>query len=659
LVFAASHANYPQQPPYARVVELFVPAFGWGVIYLYFGLIPTILGHFVYDLSLLSLPLFASAAPGVWWDRIAVILAALVPLAVVLRARFRLGGRAALPAWATNGAWSPPDRQAEPPPPASPQPVSERAGPAATHPPARRGRGYLATALGVAGALIWAAGLSREPTTPRLGSTRTRAITVARTALAGRPAGPDRTWRPLAGVSSSQGDAHRYVWQTAGESSYDRLLGSYLARPEWRIRFVDFTASPEERVEEFRVHVTSDGTAREVEHVVPEGRPGPSLPEDSARALATGALISLYGVRPGRLKEVGAEETARPARTDWTFTFADSSALPGSEAEARLSVRIAGDEIVGTRRYVHVPEEWARERRHRRLRTMLITGGLGFVVFGVFGVAGVLALIAWGRRALALRPTWTVSGVLFGVLVVTGLNEWPAATAQFTTAQLWGIQAGAVAIGLALLAVIASGAIGLVSGLGHSWLPPAVRSSGPVWPGAALGAGFLGVTAALAAWTPGVLPRWPDYSGAAALLPWLSAALNPLIAYSGLTALLLFLAAAGRRTSARRFMHATVQAATLVVAMLMMPTELRDIPVIWLGAAVVLSIALEGVLRIGRSRPALVPGFAAALSVGSQLEIAVRDPFPGSTAGAILAVVLLVAYAWRWARALSPARAAQ
>ena len=49
LVFGAGHANYPTQPSYARVVELFLPAVFWGVLYLAYGLIPVIVLHVTFD----------------------------------------------------------------------------------------------------------------------------------------------------------------------------------------------------------------------------------------------------------------------------------------------------------------------------------------------------------------------------------------------------------------------------------------------------------------------------------------------------------------------------------------------------------------------------------------------------------------------------------
>ena len=73
IVFGCAHANYPGQPAYARPVELFLPSLIWGLVYLRYGLVPGMLFHFGFDLVLMSIPLFVTAAPGIALDRAIVI----------------------------------------------------------------------------------------------------------------------------------------------------------------------------------------------------------------------------------------------------------------------------------------------------------------------------------------------------------------------------------------------------------------------------------------------------------------------------------------------------------------------------------------------------------------------------------------------------------
>ena len=50
LVFGGAHANYPGFPAYSRPVELVLPSIAWALIFLRFGLLPTILLHATFDL---------------------------------------------------------------------------------------------------------------------------------------------------------------------------------------------------------------------------------------------------------------------------------------------------------------------------------------------------------------------------------------------------------------------------------------------------------------------------------------------------------------------------------------------------------------------------------------------------------------------------------
>src|SRR2546428_4008932 len=107
LVFAGAHANYPGFPACSRLVELFVPALIWGLIFLRFGLLPTIILHAVFDLVLMAIPVFLVEGPVAEFNQALVVGAGLTPLAVVLLQRVRAGRWLALPESFASGAWQP------------------------------------------------------------------------------------------------------------------------------------------------------------------------------------------------------------------------------------------------------------------------------------------------------------------------------------------------------------------------------------------------------------------------------------------------------------------------------------------------------------------------------------------------------------------------
>ena len=89
LIFGAGHANYPQQPSYARVVEMVIPFAIMGIIYIYYGILPAVVAHYAVDVFWISLPLWVSSTSGIWIDRALVLLFLFAPVFIVLLIRLR------------------------------------------------------------------------------------------------------------------------------------------------------------------------------------------------------------------------------------------------------------------------------------------------------------------------------------------------------------------------------------------------------------------------------------------------------------------------------------------------------------------------------------------------------------------------------------------
>src|SRR5258708_16208232 len=91
IIFGAVPPPYPNQPAYARPVELIIPSIGFGLLYLYFGLLPGIILHFTFDVVWFAIPIFLAQAPGIWFQQFMVLALTLVPLWIVLWRRVQVG----------------------------------------------------------------------------------------------------------------------------------------------------------------------------------------------------------------------------------------------------------------------------------------------------------------------------------------------------------------------------------------------------------------------------------------------------------------------------------------------------------------------------------------------------------------------------------------
>jgi hypothetical protein len=643
VVFAAAHANYPQQPPYARVVELTGPALLWGIVYVRFGLVPTILAHYLYDLSLFSLVLFESQA---FADQAVIVAAALAPVVLIVVARLRVGGRARPPDWAFNGAWRPAEGETA-------RRATEPVGSARRDSGARRLPAWVVPLGGGVGTVLWVAAQITTPPPRRLwaDADAARAVAIAELRDRGVAVG---AWGSHVTATSGPTEGREYVFEEAGPEAYAQLSGTYFDTPAWIVRFADWGADPEARVAEYRVWVGEGGGVRRIWHALPEARPGSALDIASARAVALTAVEARLGVARSGLREVEAEETSLPSRTDWTLTFAEIGLLEGVGGEARVQVRIAGDEVVDVVRSIRVPEEWVRERRALESRRTVVAGGFLLLLAVCFGAAAIAGVVSWSRRRLATGVAIRLGGIVLAALALAEANGWPATAAGFSTAQRWGFQAASVAIALVLAAVIAAPAIGLVGALAVTWLAGAAPSRAPRGTAVALGvlvAGLVGVGGRVFA----AAPPAHDYSGAAALVPLLDGPLGIVTPYFLFVAALLAALAARARFVARPTVQSAILTLLAVASVVAVPTPLQASLPLWGLAALVISLGVVALLRVLSAAPALVPGLVGTIAALESLAVAVEAPYAGARAGGLLGGLVVCVLAWASTRMLGSA----
>jgi len=552
LVFGAAHANYPGFPAYSRLVELIVPSLVWAAIFLRYGLVPTILLHALFDLTLMSIPVFLMEAPGAGIQRGVVIAAGLAPLAVVLVRRLRVAGWGELPAALRNAGWR---RESIPVSPrASATPVARDE--------ARHAAAVLQRALpvlGLAGIAAWVLATPLRADAPPLALTRGEAIAVAEATLAARGVSLGPEWHRLAVPRSALEDGvqrrwHRFVWREAGPEAYRALVGTTLAPPLWEVRFARFEGSVAERAEEWRVAVQGDGGVRQVVHRIPEERAGAKLERAAAQAIVERTLAQQFGAAATGFVARGADQIERPQRRDWVFAYADPRIDVGKGGEARVQVALAGDEVASAGRSLYLPQAWLRaeeEKEGARQWARLVGGALGAALaVGVLVFAGV----SWSRRRYDPRVFRGMAALAFVAVLVSAANALPARAFGLSTAEPLVNQAITGLLGVAAAGLVVALLLGLAAAIGvydartTPRLPLAGRA--PPWVAGALAAlATAGIGAALAALAAPPLPVWPDVAYAAPAWPWLAAVLAALASVPAAALTLFFLALVARATT--------------------------------------------------------------------------------------------------------------
>ena len=429
LIFGFAHSNYESWPPYSRGVEIFVDACFWGVLFIHFGLLVTVIAHFVYDLVLFGL--FAASGSAVEYRVTAaiILLALLTPALVVVWRWAKQHGFVSAPEDARFAAWTP-SAAKEPAAPLAPR----KAGVFTAR--ARR----LALAAAVVGVLV-AVGRPPRPTLgPRFTADRARIVQTADSMLVasgGDPAG----WKHLTTIGRDTLAAWpRFLREHKMVAEAQRFASTYEPPTWWTVRYVHASGTAAQRTEEWRVRVWPDGRPLDIRRLVPDTARRDSADSSALRRIALVSL-SRAGIDTSRLQEAEVKETARPARRDATVTYTDTSMKLPDGAAARTSVQVAGDEPLVARRSIELPEPFLRADRERQTTRMAIAGTVIFLLFGLV-VTG--AIFVKRRRpillddgTLELKDTYLLLGGLALFAVLSSLNGLRSALFNYDTAQTW------------------------------------------------------------------------------------------------------------------------------------------------------------------------------------------------------------------------------
>ncbi len=632
LIFGAAHASYAQQPSYARLVELFLPSIAWGIIYLRFGLLPGIIFHFIFDLLLMSLPLFALDAPGLAMSRTIVIACGAVPLLMLLIVRWRAGKWEALSLQRLNSAWQP-------------NAVSNLVDSAPikhSHDRSMWKRTRAALPItGAIGLVLWIAFASFTPDELPLYLNRAQAEQAADAALAKRGITLSAEWQRFAVVEQTRDESETFIWREGGAKMYHALTGSYLTPPVWKVRYLRLTGDVAQRAEEWIVKVENgvDGHGgrealphvRIIDHEIPAAAAGASLNVSAARLLVRDAIRQRFNRDPDQLREISANEIARPNRKDWRFMFADDKASVPAGGEALVNVYVVGDEVSYLGRQLRVPEAWSRHERERQSPLEIAKGIVGVLSALLMIAVAVIAIIQAANTGVNMRRFIGVSLFAFVLGVAAKANAWQELamrinTAQPLAAQLWG-GAAIIAFGTLLMSL----AFGLFAGLAahrpqHGKLGE-TRFINLLWPSLLLAMTWVGLSALMSKAEPPNITYWQGAGALNQAYPFFGSMADGVLAALQKLGIITFILMALREFSASFTRRRAVTLLLLLPLGLIGGMSATSMPSFLLLSIANALIIISMYLLVARFEPKMML-FAMMPSIFAPIVLAVQAPYP-------------------------------
>ena len=416
-IFGACHASYPNQPFFARLVELIIPSFGFGALYCTFGLVPGALGHFLYDAILFALPVFAS---NLFWSKIMVVLLMGLPFLTVLSIFIYNRKLYVLPVQYFNHAFHATEYVAAPF-------ESRRIGDTI---PQRNV--LIAFMLGVLGLGLWLMTHHFCPDMGPLYVEKSQAIKVAADAVQ-QKFGIDVTkdWEPVCTVLDNSGSREsRFALQVYGKDAYQKMQGTYIQGACWLVRFVQFHRPVQDRGEEYKVTVSNccrvgavlpkdmQPKILSMNHVVPEHYCGADISQEQALLIAHAFIEKQFGLAEQDTELISVADNKVENRRNWSIIIGDTKFFDfDKEGQARIHLTISGDVVTEYSRFVFVPEDWSRADASSSMnvgtfKMILYFLMILFIMLGFMLGAQKLLVSQYGTRMMQHK------GLFVGALVV-------------------------------------------------------------------------------------------------------------------------------------------------------------------------------------------------------------------------------------------------
>ncbi len=455
LIFGGAHANYPNLPGYSRLIELFIPAMAFGLVYLRFGLLVGMLTHFLYDLVLMSLPIFFVGGADLWVDQILVVLAGTAPLLLVLWARYRAGASVPLASEFRNGVPALITAEAARPEIAEATPVDAHnldGGTNTSYVKPFVVNPKILVPLAIAAAVVFGLGLFKVPEIlwPAYQLDMAQAKAAGEAELVKRGIVLQGEWHRTSYASNGYSGQMDFVWREADKPTFQRLVGSYLDTPYWVILWRKYDGEVEQRSEKWEAWLNPDGTLHELVHWLPEGNPGAKLTREQATAKALGWIVEHHWGDASQLEEKSVVESVRPARSDWTVTYIDKAAFNHKNAQAVIKIGLSGDEVTGFSRAIDVPDEWNRAEAEKKSKKtpFSLMGALTLVSLIGIAVSTFFRKHSGRKFSLKIALPWMLLIGISNFIVSTMWIE--GAFGNFQTTAGWTMQV-CMAVGKNLL----------------------------------------------------------------------------------------------------------------------------------------------------------------------------------------------------------------
>ena len=403
-IWGFAHTTYPQEPIWIRGVELTAAGVLYGWIFLRYGLVTTLVSHFIYNVFVGIVPQLQSGLPGLVANGLFALTLPLIVLALLRwlgssalweRGKALLSRRAAPPLFTpSTPAWAEPQGLTKP-------------GAAISW---KRLTCYAVVAAALYGASFLFPQWDFYGKGPPVTLTRQQGAALCDRYLAGTGFDPGGYASFTLFRDHTDGLPAYAIDYFGVREAWEKFRKYYGYRPEWVTRWYR-----EKKLQTLEVSVDESGRLMTLRRKLGETDPGARLTEESAREIARTFLSTASLSDRGDWEYIETDTKDRPNRLDYRFTYRDKGFQAG-DLKRKLSLVVSGNTVTSYGPpWYDVPDDWTRKKEvlRKELRNYLrqlasVTMSAGLVIFFIVHMVILLRRRVAGRSDVTFALKWAL-----------------------------------------------------------------------------------------------------------------------------------------------------------------------------------------------------------------------------------------------------------
>lgn len=448
--WAFMHSDYPQEPAYARGLELTIVGLFYGWIFKRFGVVTGIISHFVYDAFLGVTSLILSGSP---WLVFSSFIACAPPF--VLLALGLIKRRSSVP---------PTDEQLAnenyiavlPPPPVEPNEVHLEQRPLS---PGFRWLTIVLCLIGFTTAAFvqpdligsWAKVTASKPQAEELA----RRFLIEQGIV-------ETDWKSVATLVKNMDDEEvQYGYEKEGYNKIRNAVKTAREPVLWWVRLF----KPQQK-REYAVVLSGSGRPLALSIEEDEDAPGAAPSKEEARAMVD-KFLSRYRPELQPLEFESITEQKRKGRTDYIVSY-EAPQLKLGDAKFKVSVSTLGKNVSFTQLRWDIPESWKFEREKQNWKDYVSKGAVGILALVIFslGIFWVVGLVR--TQTIHWRPALMAGVGIAAIVALLEANSFPGELTQYETDVPFASFFTSILVKIVISSIIYGAGYALAFAIGHA-----------------------------------------------------------------------------------------------------------------------------------------------------------------------------------------------